>query len=127
MALVLVALGGALGAVFRYLVVRSLQSSLHTAFPWGTLAVNVSGCLLIGLLFGLAEGRNWLTPNLRALLSVGFLGGFTTFSALGYETIALFRDGLVAQAVANVALQFLVGLAAVALGLGISHLARGAG
>ncbi|MSQ13924.1 MAG: fluoride efflux transporter CrcB [Dehalococcoidia bacterium] len=123
----LVALGGATGAVARYLTVRVVQSTLQASFPYGTLAVNVSGCLLIGLLFGLAEGRNWLTPNFRAFLSVGFLGGFTTFSAFGYETIALVRDGLVAQAALNVVLQLVVGLAAVALGLALSHLLRGAG
>jgi CrcB protein len=121
---VLVGLGGALGSVCRYLVVRFVQTSSGAIFPWGTLAVNAAGCLLIGLLFGYADGRNWLSPNIRSLLSVGFLGGFTTFSAFGYETLALYRDGLAGQAVLNALLQLGVGLAAVAIGFGLGHLLR---
>ena len=124
LAVLLVALGGALGSISRYLTVRYVQSSVVTAFPWGTLVVNAGGCLLIGLLFGFADGRAWFSTNLRGLLSVGFLGGFTTYSAFSYETVTLARNGLIAQAVLNVALQLFVGIAAVAIGLSLAHLAR---
>lgn len=89
-----------------------LQSWTGTAFPWGTLAVNVSGCLLIGALSGIADGRGAVTPAARAFLMIGVLGGFTTFSSFGYETLQLTRDGEVGRALINVALNILVGLAA---------------
>ena len=116
-ALAFAGLGGLVGSIFRYQIGRwILDISKDATFPYANLTVNVVGCLLIGLLFGLAENREFLTPNLRALLVVGMLGGFTTFSTFGYETFNLIRVGLLPQAIANVGLQVTLGLAAVWLG-----------
>jgi CrcB protein len=83
----LVALGGSLGAVARFLSVSAV-SRVYPSFPAGTLLVNVLGCFLMGVLAGLTEDRAW-----RALLGVGVLGGFTTFSAFGGDTFALAQGG----------------------------------
>jgi CrcB protein len=110
--LTLVALGGALGSVARFLLSSRLQGWVGAAFPWGTLAVNVVGCLLIGVLSGAADGRGAVSPNARAFLMVGVLGGFTTFSSFGYETLQLTRDGEMGRALVNIAANVVVGLAA---------------
>jgi len=122
MTILLVGLGGFVGSVTRYLLSRSVQdwAGGHW-FPWGTLTVNVIGCLVIGLLAGLSEHRDLLGPNTRALLFVGLLGGFTTFSAFGNETVGLWRDGHSAQAAGNVALQLVLGLGAVWVGLRVAR------
>ena len=117
----LVGFGGLVGAVSRYLVgswVTSLTDG--SGFPYGTLAVNVAGCLMIGLVAGFAETRGTLSAEARALLMIGLLGGFTTFSAFGYETVTLVRDGEVLAGVANIGLQLTLGLAALYAGLRIS-------
>ena len=85
-------------------------------FPFGTLAVNVAGCLLIGLLNGVAESRQAIGPELRLFLMIGMLGGFTTFSAFGSETLVLIRDAEVFRAIGNIFLQVFFGLVAVWLG-----------
>lgn len=85
-------------------------------FPLGTLAVNILGCLLIGVLNGLAETRQVIGPELRLFLMIGMLGGFTTFSTFGYETLALIRDADLVQAMGNVMAQVFFGLIAVWLG-----------
>jgi CrcB protein len=90
----LVGCGGFAGAVLRYamggLVHRHLPLS---TFPYGTLSVNLLGCLLIGALAGLADSRQLFAPELRAFLFIGVLGGFTTFSTFGFESFAMARDG----------------------------------
>ena len=87
-------------------------------FPYGILAVNVAGCFSIGVLGGLASAYGFLGPSsgARAFLFMGFLGGFTTFSAFGYDTLILSQEGEVALALANIALHVLLGLGAVWLG-----------
>jgi CrcB protein len=106
-----VALGGGLGSLARYKMGGWLMHHLvDWKFPAGTFAVNLLGCMLAGLLAGLAEGRAWLGPEARVLLFTGFLGGFTTFSAFGLETILLVQRGELAVAAANVALSVLCGL-----------------
>jgi CrcB protein len=110
----LVGVGGFIGSVLRYLASGAVQSAARYAhFPWGTLAVNTAGCLLIGFLAGLAETRHVLSPDQRLFLITGFLGGFTTFSAYGYETYFLVRVGETGLAVANACGQVVLGLAAV--------------
>lgn len=109
--------GGFIGAIGRYLLggwVHRLLPAAH--FPWGTLAVNVAGCLLIGLLAGLADVRQLFSPEARLFLLIGCLGSFTTFSTFGYETLALARDAETFGALANIALHVGAGLAAVWLG-----------
>lgn len=114
---VVVGAGGFIGSVLRY----GLSGLVHRAagtggFPYGTLAVNVTGCLAIGLLGGLAEVRQVAGPELRLFLLIGLLGGFTTFSTFGYETLALARDGDHVKALANAGLQLALGLGAVWIG-----------
>lgn len=109
-----VALGGALGASARYGVGLLLQRP-SLSVPLATLAVNALGCLLAGACMSWSE-RQQLAPSLRVFLLTGALGGFTTFSAFGVETIALQRAGKPGLALANVALQLIVGLGAAALG-----------
>lgn len=90
--LIYVALGGGLGAVVRVLMSRAVSQLLGTSFPWGTLAVNVLGGLLMGLIVALLAGRA-VDPALRLLATTGFLGGFTTFSAFSLETAELLQRG----------------------------------
>ncbi len=115
--LLLVGLGGFAGSILRYGAGEWLQRLLgDSAFPFGTLFVNAAGCLTIGILAGLSESRDLLTEDARNFLYVGVLGGFTTFSAFGYQTLTLMRDGHTAMALANVGLQLALGLSAAAGG-----------
>lgn len=106
--ILLVAAGGAVGSVCRYLL-----SSFHVAsFPWGTLTVNVLGSLLIGLLAGLS-GRGILSPELKLLLVTGFCGGFTTFSTFANESFGMMKAGEVLTAAVYVGVSVTVGILAV--------------
>jgi CrcB protein len=113
----LVGLGGGLGAVARYWLSGLVQEwTRSAAFPYGTLVVNVLGCLVIGGLAYLSEARGLLTPETRLLLITGFLGGFTTFSTFGNETLALARGGETGPALGNIAAHLAIGLGAVWVG-----------
>lgn len=112
-----VGLGGFLGSVGRYLLTLLVTSwSGGSRFPAATLVVNVVGCLAIGALSGYATRAEVLTPVLRLFLITGLLGGFTTFSAFGYETFLLGKASLGVLAVANIAAQIVLGVGAVWLG-----------
>ena len=115
MNLLLVVLGGGIGAGSRYLLGGWLHGHLGNGFPWGTFAVNAMGSLMIGMVFGLAQ-RGSLPPAATLFLAVGVLGGFTTFSAFSYETMRLLANGSIGAAFLNVAGQFAVGLVAVYAG-----------
>ncbi|MFN0095099.1 MAG: fluoride efflux transporter CrcB [Dehalococcoidia bacterium] len=117
MTYVYIMLGAVAGAPLRYFAGRQVQDLTGLGFPWGTLSVNVAGCLTIGFLISLGEQRDWLSREARLLLVTGFLGSFTTFSAFGWETYDLFRAGEPVRAVANAALSVGLGLAAVWLGV----------
>ena len=111
MSILLVALGGAMGSVSRYLLGTWIQAvSRSIDFPFGTLTVNLLGCFMIGFLSQLAEARGAFTPESRALIFVGILGGFTTFSSFGNDTINLVRDGEMFNALANVGANVIFGL-----------------
>jgi fluoride exporter len=116
MHVLLVGLGGFIGSILRYGLTGLTQRWTDSEFPFGTLAVNLVGCFLIGILWSLVEYRQWLHPELRIFLTVGILGGFTTFSAFGYETFVLIRDGQYPWALANVAANVIFGIAAVIVG-----------
>lgn len=122
MAFAALALGGALGGACRYLTTRELDRRLGTGFPWGTLAVNVSGAFVAGLVAGLLEGNGGGAAGL--LLLAGFCGSYTTVSSWSLQTLALLHDHHYVRAVANLAVTVLLGLLAIAAGL---HLARFAG
>jgi len=126
MKVLLVGCGGFLGAVARYLLGGAVHRLVQApVFPFGTLVVNVSGCLAIGFLGGLADERGALSPEARVFLLIGILGGYTTFSSFGYETFQLLRDGEMLPAVANVLLQVVIGLAAVWAGHSVVRLIWG--
>ena len=107
----MVGLGGFLGSVSRYLLGSWLgRVKAGWAFPVETLAINVAGCLAIGVLAGMAEFRGMFSGTTRAFLFVGLLGGFTTFSAYGYETFQLLRDAHWERAAWSTALQVVLGI-----------------
>jgi fluoride exporter len=109
--------GGFIGSVLRYWVSGVIQQSANNpSFPFGTLAVNLIGCLVIGFLAQLAEMRGVFTPEARAFVFVGILGGFTTFSTFGNETMNFLRDGEGFSAFLNVGGHIFIGLAAIWLG-----------
>ncbi|MDZ4844333.1 MAG: fluoride efflux transporter CrcB [Chitinophagales bacterium] len=112
--LLLVGAGGFIGSVLRYLAAQFVQNKFLSAFPFGTLSVNVIGCFAIGIIFALAEKGN-LSAEWRLFLATGICGGFTTFSAFSIETISLMKEGQMTGA-------FLYILASIALGLGATFL-----
>ncbi|MGW4502244.1 fluoride efflux transporter CrcB [Micromonospora sp. NPDC004336] len=120
MTVLLIALGAAVGAPLRYLADRAVQARLGSAFPWGTLTVNVVGSLLLGLLVGLPVG-----PAAGALLGTGFCGALTTYSTFGYETVRLARRGRRLLALANVLASVAAGLAAAGIGFALAHTLTG--
>lgn len=113
--------GGFLGALARYGLAGLVQRRVPLlTFPYGTLVVNLSGCLAIGVLAGLTESRQVFGPEFRTFALIGILGGFTTFSTFGYETFVMIRDAEYLRAGANVGVHVIVGLALVWLGYGIA-------
>jgi fluoride exporter len=120
----LIAIGGAVGSVARYGTYSLLlRATDRTQFPWGTLAANLLGCLLIGYINGLLSDR-LIRPEYRFLAVVGFLGGYTTFSTFGWETAAYLRDGQYARAAAYVLANNVGGMALVMVGYAASRLHR---
>jgi CrcB protein len=112
--ILLVGLGGFVGSILRYWLSGLAQNAAAgSVFPIGTLVVNVIGCVAIGALSELAEARGFMSPETRALLIVGLLGGFTTFSAFANETMNALRDGALAVALTNIVLSLAACLAAV--------------
>lgn len=123
MNILLVGIGGALGSISRYLLGTWIQAlSRSIDFPYGTLIVNLLGCFLIGLLSQLAEARGAFTPETRAFLFIGILGGFTTFSSFGNDTINLMRDGAAFNALANIGVNVILGLVLVWLGRAVAFM-----
>lgn len=115
----LVGAGGFLGSVCRYALSSFVQHlTRSTNFPFGTLAVNLFGCLVIGVLAELAEKHHSVSDEVRIFLIVGVLGGFTTFSAFGNETWNLLRDDAPGLALVNITAQVVLGLGCVWLGRG---------
>jgi CrcB protein len=121
MPLILIAVGGAAGAVGRYLVDAYVSERFGGAFPIGTLVVNLSGSFALGLLFALAIERAFLPATIRGPVLIGFLGAYTTFSTLTLETWRLAEDGAVLLAIANLAGSMLLGVLAVVAGLVIGR------
>jgi CrcB protein len=123
--LILIAVGGAIGSVTRRLLGLWAKSfDPAEAYPWGTLGVNLLGCLAIGLIDAWLAGRDDRSEWPRSLLIVGLLGGFTTFSAFGLETVQLIKSGRLAVAGSYVAFSMLGGLAAVWIGANLASTSR---
>jgi CrcB protein len=117
--ILLVALGGAVGSVCRYLVGVGALRLMSPAFPWGTLAVNVAGSFAIGILAELIVARFGASTELRLLLITGFLGGFTTFSAFALDAVTLFERGASLAAATYLILSIGASIAAAIAGIGL--------
>ena len=119
--ILIVAMGGALGSVARFKLSGSvLRQTIEWMFPLGTFAVNVLGCLVIGLLAGLVVKEDYFNADIRLFLFTGIIGGFTTFSAFGLETFHLLRRSKVVIAGGYVVLSLVIGLLALWLGFSLS-------
>ena len=112
-----IGIGGALGANARYLVGRFAVERFGAGFPYGTLVINLTGCLLIGVVMAVLSERGVTSQTWRLLLVVGLLGGYTTFSSFAYESVALLEQGRVVRLAVYLLLSNAGGLAACALGL----------
>jgi CrcB protein len=121
-----VGIGSFIGGVLRYLLSTWVHRILDNPwFPFGTLAVNAVGCLLIGFLAGLAETRSVFTSEVRLFVFIGILGGFTTYSSFALETFSLARETQLVAASMNIALQLVLGLIAVWIGNVLAHFLGG--
>ncbi len=109
--------GGGAGAVLRFALALWVDERAQVSFPWGTLAVNVTGCFAMGLIATLADEHRLLSPSWRLFLIAGVLGGFTTFSTFGLETWRLVEDGLGQLALGNVVSSFAASIAACVAGV----------
>lgn len=124
--LLLIFLGAGLGGVLRYLLAHTIHTAANSAFPFGTLVVNITGCLAIGFLAALFEARSTgpsaIPEHYRLALIVGVLGGYTTFSAFGYESMKLITDHKWMLAGLYIFLSNALGLAAVFIGAALASL-----
>ena len=114
--LLMVGLGSFAGGVLRFLLTRFVQINSMSSFPWGTTAVNLLGCLVLGVLYGLFSRGLLLHTETRLFLTVGLCGGFTTFSTFSVETAGLLQSGKTGLAMLYTALSLLLGVTVVLLG-----------
>ncbi len=121
MTVVWVMVAGGLGSGARYMVGQWAGQALGMSFPYGTLIVNLVGCFLLGAVVQLSASGSW-SPDLRAAIATGFLGGFTTYSSFNQETLALLTGGAAGATIAYVAVTIAGGLAAGLLGLALARL-----
>jgi CrcB protein len=120
--LLLVGMGGFLGSISRFLASRYIQNIIPLAFPAGTFFVNITGCFLIGFIYGISERSAILSTGWKMFLAVGFCGGFTTFSTFANENLALLRDGEFFYFFLYTGLSVLLGLAATFIGVVLTRL-----
>jgi len=107
---IFIAVAGLVGTLFRYWLSGVVARQYGETFPWGTMVVNLVGCFLAGVVFYLADERFLLSPTLRTIILIGFLGGLTTFSSYGLQTFTLLRDGELGIATLNVVASNVLGL-----------------
>jgi len=120
--LVLLFVAGGTGSLLRFWCGTAVQRGVGGSFPIGTLVVNLSGCLIFGLIWGAGESRRWISEETRLILLSGFVGAFTTFSTFAYETQSLARDGDWLGAIGSVAVQVICGVLLVAGGIWVGRL-----
>jgi fluoride exporter len=113
---IFIALAGLVGTLLRYWLSGFVARQYGETFPWGTMAVNLIGCLLTGVVFCLTEERFLVSPTLRTVVLIGLRGGFTTFSSYGLQTFTLLRDGEFGFAILNVIASNILGLFMVWIG-----------
>lgn len=116
-----VALGGAVGSAARFLLGTQIQERTGVGFPVGTLVINITGSLLLGFLLRYALGGESISPEVRALLTTGFCGGYTTFSTFSYETAAMLEDGSYTRPLLYIVLSVLVALAGTFAGFALAR------
>jgi CrcB protein len=114
--IIYIAIGGMLGTLARYGMQQWVNRNFIFAFPYGTFAVNILGCFLIGIVYALSEKGNLLTPEWRLFLTTGFCGGFTTFSTFSYESMQLMRDGEYLTMIVYSLASMVIGITAVFFG-----------
>jgi CrcB protein len=114
--LLIIGTGSFVGGVSRYLTSKYIQNTILSAFPFGTFFVNILGCFLIGLFYGLSERGNLVSYEWRLFLTVGFCGGFTTFSTFANENIALLKDGNIFYFALYAGLSVFIGILATYIG-----------
>jgi CrcB protein len=113
----MVGIGGGLGSILRFWVGSYIGSRMGTRFPYGTFVINITGSFLIGLVFAVLTTRTLWSPNWRYLIPIGFIGGYTTFSAFELETLRTIQDGQIGLGLVYVAASVVVGFAAVWAGM----------
>ena len=114
--ILIIGTGGFIGSVSRFLASKFVQNNVLSSFPYGTFLVNILGCLLIGFFYGLSERGNIMSAEWKMFLTVGFCGGFTTFSTFANENMALLRDGNFFYFALYTSLSVFLGLLATYLG-----------
>jgi len=120
--IIAVAVGGSIGATARYLVSVWAAERFGADFPYGTLIVNVVGCFIIGIFMTVTTERFIVNPYWRLLITVGFVGGLTTFSSFSYETFRVLEDSNMIMALYNIGLNLLLGFVATWIGIGVARL-----
>ncbi|MCZ2459491.1 MAG: fluoride efflux transporter CrcB [Chitinophagales bacterium] len=120
--ILLIGLGGGIGSIARYFCQKWFADNFQGAFPWGTFAVNITGCFLIGIIFALSERTTLLTPQVRLLLITGLCGGFTTFSTFAFENMNMLRGGDISYVLFYTLASVILGIAAVFAGIGLIKL-----
>lgn len=118
-------LGGALGSAARFAMASFIDQRVNSMFPWGTVAVNILGCFIIGLFFGLVGpfGRSQMSPAIWAFVVFGLIGGFTTFSSFSLQTVVLLQEGRWFLAAGNILASVILCLLATVAGAGLAGLA----
>ena len=114
--LFIIGTGSFIGGVLRYLISKLIQNSMISSFPFGTFVVNILGCFLIGVIYGLSERGNYISTEWRMFLTVGFCGGFTTFSTFANENVSMLRDGNFMSFAVYTSLSVFLGLSATYFG-----------
>jgi CrcB protein len=119
--LFIIGLGGFLGSVSRYIIVKSVNEKVHSLFPYGTLTVNIVGSFLLGIIYMIAMRKIGLSENGRLFLGVGFCGGFTTFSAFAMENFSLIDQKMMGTSLLYISLSVVTGILAFAAGVWVSR------
>ena len=123
--LLFLAIAGALGSLSRYALSGIIQKAAGADFPWGTLVINALGCLIIGYIMQLALHTDIIPANVRVVVTIGFLGAFTTFSTFSYETVKLLESGILVPALLNILANVGIGLAATFSGILLGKITLG--
>lgn len=115
-------LAGGCGVLARYWISGVVQRAMGSGFPWGTMIENISGCVIFGLVWTLAEERMLINAEMRTVILTGFVGAYTTFSTFAFETTALLRDAQWVSAIANLTAHNILGLVGIAAGMALGRL-----